>query len=158
MTPDQKFARWAERELLHNIDHLILDKDDGNILAFGAYEIRPGPGRVEVWKNTEKLCEFSSRNVALSWCVADYQKLPDFALEIHYLDSHLRDLLIDITNSQTQRRHIREFESWEILTCKIQNKQNYVKMLESQLTKCLRRAKYLQLRGFKNETARTRTA
>lgn len=158
MNTEQKFTRWAERELLHNIDHLILDQDDGNILAFGTYEIRPSNPGAEVWHGNEKIGAFSNRNVALSWCVAHHKKMHEFVLEIGMLDQHLVHLLADISNSRQQQRRIKDFTSWEILTCKIQNKESYVKMLESQLTKCLRRAKYLQLRGFKNETARSRTA
>jgi predicted RNase H-like nuclease (RuvC/YqgF family) len=157
MNTEQKFARWAERELIRNIDHLILDQDDGSILAFGIYEIRPCAVGAEVWHDGEKLGQFSNRNVALSWCVAHHKNLLPFAQEIGFLDQHLSDLQADIAWSRCQQRQIRDLSTWEILNCKIQNKQSYAKMLEGQLTKCLRRAKYLQLRGFKNETARTRT-
>ena len=42
MTREQKLERWAEREIQRNLHNLILDSDQGRVLAFGRWEINRG--------------------------------------------------------------------------------------------------------------------
>jgi hypothetical protein len=156
MNVELKLKRWAERELQRNLDHLILEDDDGGLLAFGSYDIQRRDSVITVCQNSELLGEFGSRRVALSWCVAHHRNLYDFTQQIQVLDRQQRRLHQDLENEN--RRCNRAKNNWlhELITYKMQNKQQYLKNIENELEKCVRRAKYLQLRGSYNETARTR--
>ena len=40
MNQDQKLERFAERELRKNIDKLIIEDDEGGLIAFGKYYVK----------------------------------------------------------------------------------------------------------------------
>jgi hypothetical protein len=50
----------------------------------------------------------------------------------------------------------RNEDFYEIVNIKIQPKVSQFNLVNSELEKCVKSAKYLQIRGFNNETARTR--
>jgi len=158
MTREQKLERWAEREITRNIDHIILDHTDGGLLAFGIYDIKPLKHCAQVWRDNELLITVSNRYVALCWCVAHRKNILNLMHEIQHLDQQRSYIRNDLVVMLLNQRQARTCEFDETLEIKIQNKQWYENMLDCQLEKCLSRAKYLQLRGFNNETARTRTA
>lgn len=156
MTQEQKLERWAQREILRNINHLILEDDDGSILAFGCYDIRPESRSVAVYRDGALLNRFATRAVALSWCVAQHKNLITFGNHIEILDHQCRRVRADIRATKHMEQMLSDPDRREVLRSKIQNKQWYFNMLDSDLAKCVEKAKYLQLRGFRNETARTR--
>jgi len=158
MTRDQKLQRWAERELQRNIDHLILDDQDGRILAFGVFSIVPDGNGALVLQDGETRARFSSRKMALSWCVAQRRSLLNFSDHMRLLDQTAQQLRQDIRASRAQVSNARDRDFAQLLLDKIQNKQWYVSMLDCELEKCAQRAKYLQLRGSTHETARARAA
>ena len=46
MTREQKLERWAERELRHSIDKMILDDNSGGWVVFGKVKMLVRPGRI----------------------------------------------------------------------------------------------------------------
>jgi hypothetical protein len=58
-----------------------------------------------------------------------------------------------VTRSQADRTRNEGFA--EVVLTKLQPKVERLSWLNNELEKCLNSAKYLQLRGFQNETART---
>ena len=123
MTREQKIHRWAERELQRNINHLILEHDDGGLLAFGTYDIRRNNAVITVYQNSEPMGEFGSRRVALSWCVAHRRNLCDFTQQIQILDQQQRRLCQDLENDNRRRNQVKNSWFHELITYKIQNKQ-----------------------------------
>ena len=158
MTRDQKLQRWAEREIERNINHLILDDQDGCLLAFGEYSIVPCEDHVQVLRNGELLGCFSSRRIALSWCVSQRKKLLQLSERIDHTDAAVRALRQDIRARRALAARIRDRQQARVIMDKLQQKQWYMHMLQNELEKCAERAKYLQLRGSTHETARTRAA
>lgn len=157
MTREQKLERWAEREIERNIDHIILEHQNGSILAFGRYDIRPSNTGVTVWLNDENLGSFSSRKIALSWCVAHRRNMINFYTHLEALDRRGSDLLADITFSKRSAAQARNSATRSIINDKIQTKLWQANMIRCELEKYVHKAKYIQLRGFEYETARTRS-
>lgn len=155
MINQEKFERWAERELRRNIDKTIFDDDAGGYVVFGKYNVRPEKNKVNVWYNDEVVASFGNKKTAISWCVADKHRLYNLARDIANLDRKRRQVLqdIDCRKRIAEKGQSAEFE--EMVKTKLEPKIKLYQDVNSELEKCLNRAKYLQLRGFSNETART---
>lgn len=148
MTREQKLERWAEREIERNLNHIILENDNGSILAFGRYDIVPCDTGVTVsWEGQDPRC-FTDRKTALSWCVADHKRLLDFSIHIQAIDARYRVMRDDLDGMQRRLRQCRDPQRQELLWAKVQHRQWHVRLLKDELEKCAVKAKYLQLRGF----------
>jgi len=148
MNREQKLERWAEREITRNINHIILENDDGGILAFGKYDIVPVDQGVVVSKHNQVVAQFVNRRTALSWCVADHRGMLHFGIHIRALDQKYRGLRDDVDATQRKARRCGNTQQRDVLIAKIQHKEWYLKLLQDDLEKCAIKAKYLQLRGF----------
>lgn len=156
MTREQKLTRWAERELRRNINHLILDGPDGAILAFGVYSITPQTDGVHVSNGFDIDEWFQDRRTALSWCVARRLNLPGLAEHIRTLSQNRMNIAQDIRNARQRASRCQSAEYQDLVLTKLQSKIFTLRTIDSELEKCVYRAKYLQLRGINDETARAR--
>ena len=156
MTNQDKLENWARREFTREIGHLILTDSDGSLLVFGRYRIEQQPRQVQVYVNDDPVLTFSDRRSALSWCVAQKHQRLDLARRISQLDQHKRLLSDDIDTRQrlAQRSHNQHYQ--DVVHHKLISRQQNRATVTDQLEKCLAQAKYIQIRGFTNETARTR--
>ena len=148
MNREQKLERWAEREITRNINHIILENDDGGILAFGKYDITPSGQHVTVSLGQDVLARLHDRRTALSWCVAHRKHLVGFGIHIAAIDERYQMLRNDLDLMQRRYRRCRDSQRRELLRAKLQQLEYRVRMLQDELTKCAVKAKYLQLRGF----------
>lgn len=155
MNREQKLERWAQREVQRNIHHLIIDDDDGGYVVFGRYHIRPAGQSFHVYNLSGHLLgNFGTKRSAMSWCVADKHSQYTLAQSIKNLDSKKQILSADINCRRRVADRSRDPNFSETVLAKLQNKINTHTQVHSELEKCLNSAKYLQLRGFQNETAR----
>jgi len=155
MTRDQKLEQWAEREVKRNIDSIILDDGNGCIVVFGRYYIEPTGTRFRVSTWDREIHCFSSKKTAMSWCTADNQQQYNLSNRILVLDRKKQTLAADIYCRRTLGERGRHESFYEIVNMKIQPKIDLYNSVDAELEKCVNRAKYLQIRGFNNETART---
>ena len=109
---------------------------------FGRYQIEPADVGVTVTTLDDTIHHFGSKRSAVSWCVADKQN------NINTLSSD-----IQCRKAQADRGKTQEF--YEIVNTKIQPKIAQQASVTAELEKCIKMAKYMQIRGFNNETART---
>ena len=159
MTIDQKLEKFAEQEFRKNLPHIIFDDNEGGWIAFGKYRISPVDEGFTVETTTiNHIGTFGSKRTAISWCVADRFNQINLANEILILDSKKRLTAADIHARQALARKSRTQGFSEIVETKIQPKIDVLKSVSAELEKCVNSAKYLQLRGFSNETARTSRA
>ena len=91
----------------------------------------------------------------MSWCTADHQQHYNLSNQILVLDRKKQALAADIYCRKTVGERGRQASFYEIINMKIQPKIDLYNSVNSELEKCVNRAKYLQIRGFNNETART---
>ena len=155
MNKQQKIERWAQREVLRNIHTIIIDDDQGGYVAFGRYYLKPAAQLVEVYNlSNDLLGTFSSKRTAMSWCVAEKHGQLRLADSIRNLDIKKQNLSADIEcrRQLADRSSNRDFT--ESVLTKLQSKVQSQAHVHRELEKCLNSAKYIQLRGFQNETAR----
>ena len=155
MTKDQKVEQWAERELKRNLRSIILEDDDGTMVVFGKYFIQPRDTGVMVSTRYQEMHCFSSKKTAMSWCTADHQGYYNLSNLILLLDCKKQTLAADIYCRKKIGGRGRHENFNEIINMKIQPKVDCLNAVNSELEKCVNQAKYLQIRGFNNETART---
>lgn len=156
MTRDQKLERFAQREVLRNIHTMIVSDEDGGYVAFGRYHLSPGIGTFRVCNPAGYLLgEFSNKRTAISWCVADTNKQMRLSQDIKNLDCKRQQISADLRATQRLANCAKNSEFAEIIITKMEPKAQLYTAVNDELEKCLKSAKYLQLRGFENETART---
>lgn len=156
MTRDQKLEDWARREFPLAVNHLILSNDRGTVVAFGRYRLEQEKNRVQLYVDEEPVALFGDRRSALSWCVADKYQQFNLARRISQLDQQKTFLSNDIeTRRQLAQRSANKVYQ-ETVNTKIASKIRHRATVSEHLEKCITQAKYIQIRGFTNETARTR--
>jgi hypothetical protein len=155
MTRDQKLEAWAERELKRNIDSIIIDNGDSGIVVFGKYCIQPQGTRFQVSTWDKTIHSFSTKKTAMSWCTTDHQQQYNLSNQILVLDCKKQALAADIYCRQTIGERGRTESFYEIINMKLQPKIDQYNSVTAELEKCVNQAKYMQIKGFNNETART---
>lgn len=155
MTKNQKLERFAEQEFRRNLDQMIVEDGRGGYVVFGKYHIEPQDYGFLVKTETKDIHCFDSKRNAVSWCVADKYNQINLADNILSLDRKKQSLAADIQCRQGVGRRSRSDHFYEITLMKVQPKQSLLNSVASELEKCVNLAKYMQIRGFSNETART---
>jgi hypothetical protein len=151
----QKLDRWAARELKHHINQIIVTDDDGAVIVFGKYRIVTESDCARVYSWDREISCFSNKRVAMSWCTADIQHHYGLTNMIMILDRKKQTLAADIYCRSSVARQSRNEDFYEITTTKIQPKIAQYNLVSTELEKCVNQAKYIQIRGFNNETDRT---
>jgi len=155
MTRDQKLEQWAERELSRNISEMIIDDEQGGIIAFGKYYITPEKTGFSVRTWDREIHNFTTKRIAMSWCTVDHKQQYNLANTIFVLDRKKQALAADIYCRKTLGERGRHESFYEIINMKLQPKIDQYNSVSNELEKCVNQAKYIQIRGFNNETART---
>lgn len=155
MNREEKLELFAERELKRHIDSLILDDGTGSIIVFGKYYIEPVGNQFQVSNWDTAIHCFSSKKIAMSYCTADHKKNYNLSNMILVLDRKKQALAADIYCRKTLGDRGKSESFYEIINMKIQPKIDLYSSVVAELEKCVNQAKYMQIRGFNNETART---
>lgn len=159
MNQEAKIERWAERELRRNIDKVIISDDDGSYVVFGKYHLHSDKNNgviVEMWDR--KIHCFMNKRHAISWCVLDHKNNIAMANRLIALDRRKQALGNDIHIRRNVGERGKDANFREIINLKISMKLQTLATLNQELDKCIGYAKYLQTKGFANETARTSRA
>ena len=152
MNYQSKLENFAERELHRNLHKIIVPDDDNGYIVFGEYYLTPGTQGFNVYTMSDLAGKFTSKKTALSYCVADHLKQYNLARTIKVLDNKKQQLLADIYCRQGQARRSTSAEFKETVNTKLETKMFRLESINQELEKCLNSAKYLQIRGFSNET------
>lgn len=158
MTHEQKLERFANQQLQRNLDHMVISDDQGNHMAFGRYMIRPEQHVCKVYNiNEDIIGTFSNKRTAMSYCVADKYRRYNLAVQIKNLDAKRQIIVNDITTQRGLADKSRNASFKEMVITKLAIKTEQLRAVENELEKCVISAKYLQLKGFQNETSRVFT-
>ena len=155
MKPDYEFERLFRQEFKDITPNLIWKTDSGEYEAFGRYRIVPQRPGYQVFCSATEVGIFYSTKTALSWCIADKHSAYNTARELLTIDNKLNVLTQDINTRAAIGDRSKNLDLRETILTKLESKIIQKKLLENQLTKCVSWAKYIQQRGFDNETART---
>jgi hypothetical protein len=151
----QKFEQMLASDFNAARDNLFLELDNG-YSVFDAYTITRTLDGFIVGKQTGTPKIFSSLKIAASWCVADKRRQFTLLSDIERLDQQRIYMRTDISNSRKMMQSYRDPVLLDVVYAKMSDKQYRLRDVEDKLNKCANLAKYLQLRGFNNEIARTR--
>lgn len=156
MIVEPKVQRWAEREIDRYLDKIIVPGPGHDLIAFKRFTLRPTRTGCRVLELSNIRGDFSDKRVAISWCVAMNLGRYDLANTISALDRQRTTINCDydVRKKLALRSNQPGFKN--TVLSKLQNKNTYRQRVNDQLEKCISLTKYLQLRGFRNETARTR--
>jgi hypothetical protein len=154
MNKEQKLENWAEREIQRNMHTMIVPDDQGGFIAFGKYWIQPTGTGYAVKNWADVIHEFGSKRTAISYCIADKNNLIPLAIRIKSLDTTQQFLANDIRCRQLQCSKTQSQNFYDNVDVKVQPTIARYQAVTDELEKCLNRAKYIQIRGFHNETAR----
>ena len=154
MKIDREFERAMRHELRDIMPNVILPKDDGTYEVFGKCQIIPEHPGYTVMCHGTTVGFFSSTRSALSWCIADKYQDYNLTKDILLLDNKLAGLTNDINARVAIADRSGNPDFREYVATKLETKMIHKKIVENQLTNCINLAKYLQQRGFTNETQR----
>jgi len=154
MKPEQQFKRLFEQEFQGLLPNTIWQQDDGSYEVFGKYRIQPEFPGYRVHCSATEVGVFSNTRTALSWCIADKNKSYNTAREILTVDNKLTALTHDIAVRAAVGDRTKNIDMRDVILRKLERKIIHKKLLENQLTKYINWAKYVQQRGFDNETQR----
>jgi hypothetical protein len=154
MKLNQEFERAIRHELRDIMLNVIIPTDSGIYEVFGKYRIVPERPGYTVLCHATEVGFFNSTRTALGWCIADKYCDYNLARDLLVLDNKLAGLSNDIDTRArlADRSKLPEFR--ESVGTKLETKLIQKKIIENQLANCVNLAKYLQQRGFNNETQR----
>ena len=155
MKSDQEFERLFRQEFRDVMPNTLWQNNDGSYQVFGHYRIQTERPGYRVFCSATDVGVFSSTRTALSWCIADKNKSYNTARELLTVDTKLTALTQDINARAAVGDRSKSPALRETILTKLETKIIRKKLLENQLTKCVTWAKYIQQRGFEDETQRT---
>jgi hypothetical protein len=154
MKIDQEFERAFRHELRDIMPNVIIPTDTGTYEVFGKYQIVPQRPGYRVMCHATEVGFFNTTRTALSWCIADKYRDYNLSRNILNLDNKLAFLINDIETRARLADNSQRPEFRESVGTKLETKIIQKKITENQLANCVNLAKYLQQRGFTNETQR----
>jgi hypothetical protein len=152
---DQELEAWVRSELRTVMPNFIWCNDAGEYELFGKYRIVPTRPGYTVYCAANPVGEFGSTKTAVSWCVADKYRNYNLARDILRTDNRLSAVSNDVFVRMGVANKSKRAEFRESIDTKLETKIIRKKELEHELSKYINLAKYLQQRGFDNETARS---
>lgn len=155
MKLSQEFDRMFRQEFPDSLTNLIFCTEEGNYRVFDRYLIVPEKPGYRVFCSATDVGLFGSTKSALSWCIADKHKAYNVARELLTTDTKLQSLTQDISTRATIADRSQKFEFRDAIGMKLETKIIHKKQLENQIAKYVNWAKYIQYKGFNNETVRT---
>ena len=155
MNTDKEFERALRQELKDILPNTIFQLENGIYSVFGKYRIEPNHPGYKVYCSATEVGIFNTTKTALSWCIADKYQAYNTARDILELDIKLGTLSLDIAARTAIAEHSTQWEFRDAVGTKLETKIIRKKQVENELAKCINWAKYIQQRGFNNETART---
>lgn len=150
----QEFDRIVRQEFSNILPELIWQNDDGEYEVFGKYKIVPEKPGYTVLINDDCKGFFNNSKSAISWCVADKYQQYNLARDLLSYDNMLFNISNDIFVRAGIANKTKDQVLRENIEIKLELKILHKKQVQAQLDKCLNRAKYLQQKGFENETSR----
>ena len=150
----QRLQQVIEPELMHMLSNAILPDGTG-YLAFGRYHLSRDNSTWTVAQTGRDARRFSSARSALGWCIADKYQQHHIKQQITNLDGERIMLTADIDVRAGLQQRMRSQDLRSTVDTKLHSRRYRLRQVETRLDKCINLAKYWQIRGFNNETART---
>lgn len=131
---------------------IILPMQNG-YQVFRDYWLCQHEGSWHLSKRGSAVAEFTTSRAALAWCIADKHQEWQLCQRIQQLDERIA---ITDRGLEPRLRRWRAGTGNTALVAKIQHRQQQRYTAKAELDKCVSRAKYLQIRGLRNDTQRNK--
>jgi hypothetical protein len=154
MDKDKQLEQLLREEFKEVLPILIWQNNNGEYEAFDRYRLVPEHPGYTVYINNDCQGFFNSTRTAISWCVADKFKRYNLARDLVTYDNMLANISNDIFVRAGIANKTKDLTLKESIEIKLEPKIIQKREIESHLNKCVNWAKYLQQKGFENETAR----
>lgn len=151
-----KISDLARQELPKLLDNVILEDDNG-WKVFNEFKLERSGSGFLVKQYLRKIAIFSNKRTALSWCILSKKNRNQDAAKLEHLDSYKLRLLNQIDCLRRQLLEIKDYNLQELVYSKLISEESKLEQTKLELDKCVNLAKYCQLQGFYNETARSST-
>jgi hypothetical protein len=136
--------------------NLMVKQSDGSYYLFGMFTVVETRGKITVHDCSQRVLEFSSIKSAVGWCIAKKYQEYTLANEIQQLDRNMAWQNSTALILTATAANIKDPDRKLIAIHKREDANHKTRTTKTRLQKCLSRAKYLQIRGFNDEIARTR--
>jgi hypothetical protein len=150
----KEFKKLLLKEFAGVAANSIFRNENGELTVFVNYKIVSEGKNYRVFAGATEVGIFSNTKTALCWCIADKFKDFNTAREIHELDAKILGLSNDISTRAMVADKSKTPQFRETISTKLESKIIQKKVLEKQLENRIKWTKYLQQRGFNNETER----
>ena len=151
-----KISELAKQELPKLLDKLILEDDNG-WKVFNSYKLEQQSQGFAVRHYSRDVGVFSSKRIALSWCILSKKNRHKDADKLQLLDAYKFRIQNQVDFLRRQLAQVKDYDLQELVFCKLTAEENKLELTNRELDKCVNLAKYSQLQGFYNETARSST-
>ncbi len=142
-----------------NLVNIAIIREGDVFHAFNTYRISREGRDYRVEKFTSDHGLFGSSRTALSYCIADKLGQLNLSLQIRQLDQEKTQAEADLDVRSALANRTKDAAVRSIAETKLETRRRHLRYITEQLDKCVNLAKYWQIKGFNNETARTgRTA
>lgn len=140
-------------------DHLINNSNaivrmDETVHAFGRYTIQKTDNGYDVYRGATLAAVVKTSRVAISWCIADKYGKNTLARDLLNLDLEIDRKEAEITHYRHTLSRSNDSVKRMIVSDRLIQSTDRMKQAKELLDKCLNSAKYWQLKGFNDETAR----
>lgn len=142
-----------EKQLPRNI---LMRKDNDSYILFGLYTITPWLGAYQVYKNKQLIDYFANKKIAAAWCIADHYLAINLCLLLTQRNNEYNRIINRI--NQELSRISADPVMQDIIDARLSREKIRKKDIQLQLDILIERAKYIQNKGFNNETSRTNTS
>jgi hypothetical protein len=150
----QRLEQLAQ-EGLDLVKQNMIWHENGLYHVFGEYQLEVQRGGCVMSSRRHDARRFGSVKTALSWCIATKYQRHDVANEIATLDQQHQIAEADLEVRSHLARRQSDPVRRETAMLKVEHRREQLALVTDRLTKCVNLAKYWQIRGFNNETART---
>ena len=150
----QRLEQLAQQGL-DLVKHNMIWHENGRYHVFGEYELTMQGSYCIMQGTRHDIQRFSSVKNALAWCIANKYQRYDVSREILDLDQQRQISEADLEVRSHLARRCSDPARRETAQLKVEHRRRQLCYITDRLTKCVNLAKYWQIRGFNNETART---
>lgn len=135
---------------LENLESTLIIRRGDQYLLFNRYLIsKTDSSSYQVKKlNVDREILFASLKSATAWCVADRKSQHQLSKRIVDLDKQISILKNDISVNKQMLNKFTDISRREIIYAKFTKKQDLLRDIKNQLTKCINLTKYWQIKGF----------
>jgi hypothetical protein len=136
--------------------NILIRKDKESYILFNLYTIRPWQDAYEIYKNNEFVDYCINKKIAAAWCIADHYQAVNLSLKLRRLNNEYNRITNRI-NTEFNRVTANQ-DLQELLEARLSRDKSRKKDIQAELDILIDQAKYIQNKGFNNETSRTHTS